>query len=210
MSNLIIGLNVDTDDQPYGTSGVEWLDLSEANDYLIFTAGSDTVKDGEPLPTSFQLSQAGVVLTGSDIVVPHYILADASANELKEATLMGRSDNQYVLAFDFDGATTSEPVLEAWDDSDMDTIDLACLGSGTASNSWIHGITTTNGSPGSTSWLGYRLAGSSDTHFLWLNDQNGALTGATTLYCNLYMLIPAAQADAGANTPLLVCKYTTN
>lgn len=209
MTTLVLSLNVDTQDQPYNTSGVNWVDIADGSDYLIFTAGSDVVKDGEAIPSSFQLSQAGMVLTGSDILVPHYILADISDNQLKESTLMTRADNRYVLAFDFDGATTSEPVLEAWDNDDMDSTDSVCLGAGTPSNSWLHGITTTDASPGSSSWIGNRLAGSSDTHFLWLNNQNGALSAADTLYCNLYMVVPSTQNDAGAETPILVCKYTT-
>jgi hypothetical protein len=208
MTTLTVAINADTQDLAYGTSGVEWVDISLANDYLIFSAGSDTVKDGEAIPSSFQLSQAGVVLTGSDILVAHYFLADISANQLKEATLMGQKNKRYVLAFDFDGITTSEPVLEAWDNSDFDTVDSACLGNGTPSNSWLRGITTTESAPGD-SWTGYRLAGSSDGHFLWLNNQNGALSGAQTLYCNLFMIVPAAQTTGGAETPVLVCKYCT-
>ncbi|MHA2012763.1 MAG: hypothetical protein ACTSWG_10390 [Candidatus Helarchaeota archaeon] len=147
-------------------------------------------------------------MDGSEQTFDTYLLSDADANELKEIFLMGSGNNRYVLAFDFDGATASEPVLEAWDDSDFDSFDLTVLGSGTASASWIRGITTTSGSPGA-SWTGSRLAGSADGYFLWLNDENGALSGADTLYCQLKVVVPSTQTDAGAETPLLVVKYAT-
>ena len=209
MTTLTIALNVDSTDLPYGSSGIDWVDISTANDYLIFTAGSDTVANGEAIPSSFQLSCAGTILgTGVDVNIAHYLLADISDNELKESILMGTGNNRYVLAFDFDGATTSEPVLEIWDDDNQDTIDSVALGSGTPSLSWFRGITTTDAAPGA-SWTGYRLAGSSDGHFLWLNNENGALTVAGTLYCNLYMTIPLTQTTGGAETPIICIKYTT-
>lgn len=208
MTTLTIALNCSAQDVIYGSSGVEWVDISTANDFLIFTAGNDVVKDGEPIPSSFQLSQAGVVLTGSDILISHYLLADLSDNELKESTLMGTGNHRYVLALDFDGITTSEPVLEIWDNADMDSTDLACLGAGTPASSWFRGITTTDALPG-VGWSGSRLAGSSDGHFLWLNNQNGALAVATTLYCNLFMQIPSTQTTGGAEVPVIVVKYCT-
>jgi hypothetical protein len=90
----------------------------------------------------------------------------------------------------------------------MDTIDLTCLGAGTASSSWFHGITTTDALPGAL-WTGSRLAGSSDGHFLWLNNEAGALTEAKTLYCNLYMEIPSTQTNGGHEEPIMVVKYAS-
>jgi len=208
MTTLTIAVNNDSQDLAYGASGIIWTDIAVLNDFLIFTAGNTTVIDGATIPSSFQLSQAGVVLTGVETAIAHYLLADISDNELKEIHLMGNGDYRYVLAFDFDGITTSEPVLEAWDNSNLDTTDLASLGSGTPASSWLRGVTTTDNSPGAT-WTGSRLAGSADGHFLWLNNGNGALTVASTLYCNLYMAIPASQTAGGAETPVLVVKYCT-
>ena len=208
MTNLTVRLNTGSVDLPVGGMGVEYTEISVANDFLIFTAGNTTVIDGATIPSSFQLSQAGVVLTGSNILIAHYLLADISANQLKEAHLMGNVDHRYVLALDFDGITTSEPVLEAWDNSDLNTTDSTCLGAGTPASSWLRGITTTDATPGA-SWTGYRLAGSSDGHFLWLNNGNGALSGATVLYCNLHMVVPSTQTAGGAETPVLAVKYCT-
>lgn len=211
-TNLIIAINTGDIDQAYGESAAEWVDIATANDYLVITGGSDSVADGESIPSSFQLSCAGPFLdpdAPDDILIEHYLLADISDDELKESTLMGKNNTRYVLAFDFDGATTSEPVLEVWDNSDMDSVDLACLGAGTPSLSWFHGITTTDALPG-VAWTGYTLAGSSASHFLWLNNQNGALSTAGTLYANIYVEIPASQVNGGAELPLLCVKYTTN
>lgn len=208
MADLTIYANTGTVDDELGVSGVEFTEIDIFNDRLIFTAGSDTVKDGEPSPSETQLNSAGILLTGSEIIIDKYLLDDNSANLLKEIHLMGNQDKRYVMAFDFDGATASEPVLEVWDDSDMNSIDLVCLGSGTASNSWYRGITTTAGLPGAD-WVGSRLAGSADGYFLWLNNQSGPLSGADTLYCQLKVIIPNTQLDAGAVTPVIAVKFAT-
>lgn len=205
---LSIYANTGTSDVEVGTSGADWTEIDVINDRLIFSAGSDNVKDGEPSPSDTQLNSAGIVITGAEITVDKYFLDDAGANELKEIANMGADNKRYVLGFSFDGATASEPVLELWDDSDMDSIDLVSLGSGTQSSSWFRGITTTDALPGA-GWTGSRLAGSSDGYFLWLNNQNGVLSGADVLYCQLKIVIPASQTDAGANNPVIAVKFAT-
>ena len=209
MTTCTIALNCDTQDLALGTGGVDWVEMSLGNDSLIITNGSDVIADGEPIPSQTDLNQAGLILTGVEQIVSKYLLADISENELKAVHNMGNQNKRYVMAFDFDGATTSEPILEAWDDVSMQTYDNLCLGAGTATNSWLRGITTTSALPG-TNWIGSRLAGSADGHFLWLNNQAGALSVAKTLYCNLKMVIPATATESGAETPILVVKYTTN
>jgi len=209
MTTCTISLNCDTQDVALGTGGVDWVEMSLGNDSLIITNGSDVIADGEPIPSQTDLNQAGLILTGVEQIVSKYLLADISENELKAVHNMGNQNKRYVMAFDFDGATTSEPILEAWDDVSMQTYDNLCLGAGTATNSWLRGITTTSALPG-TNWIGSRLAGSADGHFLWLNNQAGALSVAKTLYCNLKMVIPATATESGAETPILVVKYTTN
>lgn len=208
-TNLTIAINVDTQDLSYETSGVDWVEMDTDNDFLIFTQGSDVVKDGEPVPSSSDLNQAGVVLTGLQIIVDKYFLADISADELKQINNMGNQNKRYVIAFVFDGSTASEPVLELWDDTGLDSINNISLGSGSPSNSWWKGITTTDALPG-VDWIGSSLAGSSDGHFLWLNDQDGALDGASILYCNLKIVIPASASQSGAEAPVFAVKYTTN
>jgi hypothetical protein len=206
---LKIHVNCDTQDLPRGSSGVDWVEVSTTNDKLIFSKGSDIVKDGEVIPTPTELNSAGIRILETDVEVPHFFLADFSVNELKEIFNMGNKNKQYILCFEFTGATASEPVLELWDDIDVDTIDFYCLGQGIASNSFFRGITTTDGLPGED-WTGNRLAGSAETRFLWLNNENGALSVAKDLYCNLRITVPANFSAAAAETPVIAIKYTTN
>jgi len=208
-TNLTIAINHSTTDSEYGTSGIDWVDLDLVNDYIVFSGGSDTVKDGEVIPSQSNLNQAGIVLDGTEQIVDVYLLADNSANELKKIELMGNQDSRYVMAFDFDGETASEPVLEVWDNSSMNSVNNVSLGEGVPTSSWWKGITTTDGLPGAD-WVGTRLAGSTNGHFLWLNESAGALLSAKTLYCNLKIVIPASATTAGSETPLIVCKYTSN
>ena len=209
MANLDIWVNCSASDTALNTSGGNWIQFASGNDQLIFTAGSDQVTDGADTPTQQQLINAGIVLTGLEIIVDDYLMLDASANLLRSIDLMGNTTNRYVLAFDFDDATASEPVLEVWDDINFDSIDSTILGAGTASQSFIRGITTTNGAP-SADWTGNRLAGAGSGNFLYLNDQNGALVSADTLYANLKVIIPASQTVGFSANPVFVCKYLSN
>lgn len=210
--SMVSYLNTGTLDAELGASGVEFTQISPDNDQLIFTAGSTEVDDGEDLPSATELIQAGVRWTGSQIIVSGYFLSDLDANELKQATLMGNVNKRYVLAFDFDGATASEPTLEFYDDENLDSIDNTMLGAGTASNSWVKGITTTDGLPG-VGWAtsAAHLAGSGDGNFLLLNNNNGALVGADTLYANIAIIVPASASNSGfSNTPIMAIKWLEN
>jgi hypothetical protein len=202
--------NCDSVDSPLLTSGVDWVAMDVDVDYLILlTNGSVNVADGQPIPSTTQLNQAGIVLTGIEQTCSKYFLADDSVNLLKQIHNMGAGNKRYVLAFDFTELTTaSEPVLEAWDDVTMLTADDVVLGSGTPSASWIAGIVTTDALPG-VGWSGVRLAGDTAGHYLELNNGNGALTGAKTLYAQLKTIIPATEVDGGNEQPILVCKYTS-
>jgi hypothetical protein len=206
--SLKIYANVSESDNPLNLSGTDWLEIDTVNDSLIFTDGSDTVKDGEPIPSDSQLNSAAPVLDGSQQTIEKYLIADASANELKEIDNMGAGNYRYVLAFDFDDETVSEPVLEVWDDTDMDSIDNTVLGAGTAALSWFAGITTTDALPGAA-WTGKRLAGSADGNFLWLNDESGALSTAKTLYAQLKLVIPATQQNSAMESPVIAVKYAS-
>lgn len=208
---LDIYVNCDTIDSPLNTSGVDWQEMDVDNDSLIISGGSDSVKDGEAIPSETQLNNAGLLLITPRVEQTYdkYFLADSDANLLRQIHNMGAGNYRYVVACDFSGGgTVSEPTLELWDDSDLDSIDNVSLGAGTPSSSWFRGITTTGALPGA-SWTGSRLAGSSDGHFLYLNDEDGALPGADTLYFQLKCVIPSTQLEAGANVPVMVVKFST-
>jgi hypothetical protein len=207
-TSVSIYVNNTSEDEAYGSSGVNWVVLNPGIDSLIFTNGSPSVANGQSIPSSFQLSSAGIVLNGTTQVVPVYLLASIGSNLLYQIYLMGSGNYQHVLAFDFNGVTTSEPVLEIWDNVGLSTTDDISLGSGTPSNSWFKGIATTFGLPG-VSWIGSPLAGSSDGNFLYLNNGNGALTGATTLYAQLQVIVPSSQTQGSSEQPVITVKYTT-
>ncbi len=213
---LRIAVNVDSQDLPLDTSAVDWIDIDVDNDNLIFSNGSSEVIDGAFTPTESELIQAGVIVSPSaKIIVPKYFLSDVGAGIIREILNAGDNNKRYVFAFDFDDTTASEPVLEVWDDNTLNTINFNTLGSGTALDSWVWGITTTDALPGAN-WVGdspsvgSRLAGNSSGYFLWLNNQAGALSGAKTLYCQLKIIIPAGVTVSGNETPNFVVKYTGN
>ena len=209
MANLTIAVNCDTQDEIYGSSGVDWEDMVIAADELIFSAGSSSVIDGGAIPSALELSQAGTVISDiADTEVAKCFLSDAGAGVLRE--IHNFADNKrYVFAFSFDGATASEPVLELWDDENLNSANLNSLGAGVASNSWWRGEVTTNGLPGA-SWTGTQLAGNSPGYYLQLNDGSGALGSSGVLYCNLKIIIPAATVVSGVEQPILACKFTSN
>ena len=203
-------INNSSNDNPYSTHPSEFTELSLANDFFIFSNGSDVVKDGEPIPSEASLNQAGVVIGTVDTEVPHYFLADFSEDELIEIHNAGSKNKRYVFAIDFDAATATEPTLELWDDDDMDSILIDCLGAGDPTESWYEGIVTTVAAPGSTSWVGSKLAGASSGHYLSLNAGNGALLAAATLYFQLRITVPANFTSAGKGTPVFCIKYAEN
>lgn len=205
---LTIYVNNGASDVPLNFSGSTWTEIDTINDTLIFSNGSDVVADGLAIPSDSQLNSAAPILTGLEQTVSKYFLADNSANILREIFNMGSGNKRYVMAFDFDAATVSEPVLEVWDDTNLNTIAGTVLGAGVPTSSWYRGITTTDGLPG-VGWTGYRLAGSSDTHFLWLNNENGPLLVASTLYCQLKIVIPSSQTTGGTAIPVFAIKYSS-
>jgi len=206
---LTIHVNTDTQDFPRNTSGVSWTEMNLTNDKLIFSAGSDTVIDQADIPTPQELNSAALLITTVDVECPHFFLADASANILDEIHNAGTGNKRYVFCAEFDAATASEPILEIWDDTDLDSITNYCLGSGVATNSFFRGICTTEALPG-VGWTGSRLAGSGVGHYLLLNGGLGALSAAKDLYWNFRITIPANFANAASEAPVFAIKYTTN
>jgi hypothetical protein len=202
-----VHVNTGTVDSPLGVG--EFVQLDTAADYLILlTNGSTSVADGQPLPSTTQKNQAGLAITGLEQTCTKYFLADNSANLLKQIDNMGAGNKRYVVAFDFDAETATEPTLEAWDDISMLTADDTVLGAGTPTSSWICAICTTDANPG-VGWTGTRLAGDTSNHFVLLNSGNGALTGAKTLYAQMKVIMPATETNGGNESPILIIRYTT-
>lgn len=206
-TSLTIKCNTTANDD--STAG-NFVTLDLTNDKLIWSDGSSAVADGQDTPSDAELNEAApLVPTGSAYEVPYLFLLDYSATgqELKLVNLAGSDNNRYVLRFEFDNATATEPTLEAWDDSDHDSNDLECLGAGTGADSYIHVIRTTDGAPGSA-WTGTPISGASNKSNM--NGGAGALgSGSHTIYYNCRIEIPVGATPA-SESPILTCRYTWN
>ena len=213
---LTVLVNYVDADVNYQTTPADYIAMDLTNDYLIWTEGDATVKDlmlAEP--TSDQLNTAATKID-PDVTktVDKCLLMDYShdvGGAYYTHLVLGMSENKrYVYGFSFDGATASEPQLEAWDDSDHDSTDKNVLGDGTPADSFVKAVCTTDSLPGG-SWAGSALAGA---NVLQLNNGNGALaalgSGETSqeLYANLKIVIPAAYDTPAAETFVLTCRYT--
>lgn len=207
---LTVKINTSAIDSVVGGAAT-FTTMDVANDKLIFSAGSTVVADGLAIPSQTDYNQAGTIISAdADVVVAKCFLADATLVAiLKEVHLWGDADGRYVFAFSFDGATASEPVLEIWDDSNLNTTANLSLGDGTPANSWWKGVVTNLAAP-AHDWTETALAGNGVGRYLQLNNGSGALAVATVLYCNLKIIIPQATSTSGQETPVVVCKYTTN
>lgn len=210
MTDLILHINRSLIDSPLLTTGIEWVEVDSIYDSFIFSNGGVGVTDGATIPTEDILNRNAVQLNNvSPVVVPKYFLADNSASILKEIKLAGNQQKRYVFACEFDGATATEPQLEAWDNEDMDTYQDPSLGSGIPSSSWYKAICTTTLTP-ALNWTGVSLAGNGASNVVYLNDGNGVLTGADVLYFQFKIVIPGGYITPAIHTPMLVVVYATN
>ena len=203
-------INNISDEIELGGVGADWTEVDAAADYFVFSAGSADVADGEAIPSDTDLNRAAVQLDAANPVnVSKCFLADVSANLLEEVINAGNQNKQYAFCVSLDGATASEPQLESWDNSDMDSSGGVELGGGTPANSWYKAICTNEGAP-SADWTGTPLAGSGTSNVVNLNMSDGALAAAGDLYFNLKIVIPGGYLTPGLSTPIIVITYTTN
>ena len=218
MTNLQLGVNVIEANIPYSTTPEDYIILELDKDYLIWTAGDDTVKDGMiDEPSESELTNASPIIDPTyAVTVPLCLLFDYSAGtgEAHLREVKGMGDNaQYSFMFSFDGATATEPQLEAWDDDTMLTTNKNVLGEGIPANSMVYAVCTTGALPASA-WLGVAIAGSGATRIVKLNDELGALdaleSGETSqeLYANIKIVIPANYDTPAIETWSLVVRYS--
>lgn len=216
-TNLTVRCNYVDSDVSFETTPADYIAMDLNSDYLIWTEGSTDVKDlMTHEPTSDELNAAATQIDpASTKTVAKCLLMDAShdvGGAYYTHLVKGMSENKrYVFAFSFDGATASEPQLEAWDNSSHNSTNNHVLGNGTPANSMVKGVCTTDSLPGA-SWAGSALAGSGNV--LQLNNGNGALSalasGETSqeLYANLKIVIPAAYSTPYSETFVLTVRYT--
>lgn len=202
--------NTEQDILTLGTGDDLWIEIDLALDKLIWSEGSAAVIDDADEPTSDELNEAAMLIeAGSDNPANYCFLYDASQLKLKliDNAAGNGLDKQYAFGFEFDGATASEPTLEAWDTNAHATNNLHCLGNGTGANSFFKAVATKTASPG-VDWAGTPISGASNK--LNLNEGSGALGGADRLYANIKVVVPAAYGTAAAETPVLTVRYTWN
>ena len=217
MTNLNLGVNIVDSSVPYSTTPADYRILDLVNDYLIWTAGDSVVHDGMTHePSQTELTNASPIISPTlDVTVALCLLmtyAHPGGIYTKQVAGMG-ANSKYVFAFSFDGATATEPQLEAWDDDTMLTANKNVLGAGTPANSMVKAVCTTVALPG-TNWVGTAIAGSGSTRVVKLNAGNGALsvlpsgTVSQELYANIKIVIPVNYTVPAIETWSLVCRYS--
>lgn len=209
--NITPRINYVDADVNYATTPADYITIDLINDYLIWTAGDAVVKDlMTHEPTAEELNAAASEIDAlNDVTVALCLLMDYSHNvggAYYTHKVMGMSENKrYVFCFSFDGATATEPRLEAWDDETHTTISSNVLGLGTPANSFLKAICTTAALPGA-GWAGTPIAGASN--YVLLNAGLGALSVAKDLYANIKIVIPDAYSTPAAETFVTSIRYT--
>jgi hypothetical protein len=221
MTNMTVRVNVVDADDSYQDEPTNYIGLNLTSDYLIWSGGSDDVKDKMTHePTALELNAAAEAISETvDVTVSECFVMDYShdfggAYYTHEVKGMGEN-KKFVFGFSFDDETASEPTLEAWDDSDHDSTDLHVLGAGTPADSMVKAVCTTTSLPGA-SWAGTAIAGRTAGRYIKLNDENGALgplgsgIDSQELYANIKIVIPTNYATPAAETFVLTCRYSWN
>jgi hypothetical protein len=223
-TNMSLGINYVNSDVSYSTTPANFILLDLTNDYLCWTAGDTTVKDLMTYtPNATELNAAATIISETvPVTVALCLLVDYSHNVLgsyyTHAVHGMGANHRYSFMFSFDGSTSTEPQLEAWDDSDHDSTLKYVLGGDdvtpleTPANSMVKAVCTTDGLPGA-SWVGTAIAGDEAARVLKLNNGNGALpeleSGETSqeLYANLKVQIPAAFSHPSVESFVLCIRY---
>jgi hypothetical protein len=174
-------------------------------------------------PNATELNAAATIID-PDVAttVPLALLYDYSHNvggSYYTHAIHGMGTNhRYSFMFSFDGPTSTEPQLEAWDDSNHNSTIKYVLGGDdvspteTPANSMVKAVCTTDSLPG-VSWVGTALAGDETARVLKLNNGNGALPdlesaeSSQELYANIKVVIPAAFDTPAVESFLFVLRY---
>jgi hypothetical protein len=148
MTDLTMRINYVDADLAYGDTGAGYINLDLDQDYIIWTSGSDIVKNlMTHEPTNAELNEASTIIEDSDTTIPLCLLMDYSHNvggSYYTHTIVGMGENkQYVFNFSFNGPTATEPRLEAWDDDTHTSINGHVIGNGTPTNSMVKAKCTT-------------------------------------------------------------------
>jgi hypothetical protein len=206
-TNLNVHVNTTAVDDTRLAQPGNYVQMDLGNDKLIWSAGSAAVIDGADTPNNSELNDAATIIQATDTEIDKLFLLDVSdvGVELKEVDLAGSTDTQHVICLEFDGPTASIPTLEGYDDNTHTTANNNVLGLGTPASSMVKAVLTTAGLPGAA-WTGTPIAGAVAPNIL---DLSGApLVGATDVYINLQIVIPASYSTPFVETPVLTVRYT--
>jgi len=206
---LTVRINYVDADVAYTVTPADFITMDLVNDYLIWSKTLADLMTHEP--TVDELNAAAEIIDPSlAVTVAKCLLMDYShdvGGSYYTHLVKGMGENKrYAYCFSFDGATATEPQLEAWDDDGHDSSDKHVLGAGIPANSMIKGVCTTVSLPPGAGWVGAALAGASNV--LLLNAGKGALVGAGHLYANLKIVIPAAYSTPAAETFIFTVRHT--
>ncbi|SPD72559.1 conserved hypothetical protein [uncultured Desulfobacterium sp.] len=171
-----------------GGASSNWVVIDLTNDVIMFLDDQQTDGDSRT-GTKYPL----IIPDSGSLEAPKTFVDDYSALIFDQVPLAGTTaggqsggNTRYVFSIYFDGATAGIPTLEAWDSNTHSTSGDDFLGAGTAANSTLKAVATTNAAPGSATWAGTPLAGTSSRIEL----DTAALTGAKNLYFNIKQVIP--------------------
>jgi hypothetical protein len=188
-----------------GGGSSNWVVLDLVNDKIMFLDSQQTDGDSRT-GTKYPV----IIPDASSIEAPKTFIDDLSLTIFNQVPLAGTTDGgqsggdkRYVFAIYFDNITAGIPYLEAWNSSAHAASDNAFLGAGTPANSTLRGITTTNGLPGSATWAGTPLAGTSSR----LSLDTAALGVAKNLYFNIHQDIPSTLTPATNTEIVLTLRY---
>lgn len=164
--------------------------------FLLFGSGDKLVwRDSQQVDQDLVSGPKYPVIkpTTDYIEAPKTFIMDSSEGKYIQIPLAGTvsggqsgGNTRYPFALHVGGPTAGIPYLEAWDSNAHSSAIGAFLGSGNATNSTLKAISTTNGSPGSTTWFGTPLAGVGSRVAL----DGDALSEAKFLYWNMWMYVP--------------------
>jgi hypothetical protein len=176
-----------------GGSSSNWVVIDLVNDKIMFL--DDQQMDGDPDTTE---KYRIILPTSGSIEAPKTFIDDDSEDLYDQVPLAGTTNGEqdggntrYVFAIYFDGATAGIPKIEAWDDSDHDSVIKTFLGGNgvdteSPTDSLFSAIATTNAVPGSATWAGTPLAGATSR----IDLDTAPLAGAQNCYFNLKMVVP--------------------
>lgn len=207
-------VNIVDDTVPYVTTPADYGLVDLSLDYLIWSGSLANHMTHQP--TQSELNAAAAIIDPLNVVTVAECLWMNYSHDVQgpyyTLLVQGMGANAaYVFLFSFDGATATEPQLEAWDTSAHATSLLNTLGAGTPANSFVKAVCTTGGTLPGSNWVGTAIAGASNV--VLLNNGSGALvapgSGLTNdLYANIKIKIPANYATPSAEQFVLTVRYT--